>query len=424
MKDIEQAIADYSKAIALEPEIAVPYYNSRGQAYAAKQEYAQAISDYNQSIRLKPSEVTAYIYRGIAYYLSDDFSGAISDFDQAIKLDPKNANAYFDRGLSYYFKNELNDAIADFDQAITLDDKNVNAYINRGLSYYRKNDLNNTIADFNQAITLDPKSVSAYWARGNVYLDSRDYDKAIADFGKLIEVADKAQDRELAYLQHGKAFYANDDYEDAIADFNKAEELCRQDVCSDDDKVSLHSSRGNALYAKDDYEHAIADYTEVIKIDPKGVSAPWAYYSRGRLELYTGELSKARNDLDQARELNPKDAYTALWLDIANKRSNLPSQLSDAVTQIDMTKWPAPVISLYRGSLTAVDVLAAAKAADVKTTNDQVCEANFFTGELALLQGAKEEATRLFKLAAADCPKRFVEWPAANAELKALGQSP
>jgi hypothetical protein len=43
---------------------------------------------------------------------------------------------------------------------------------------------------------------------------------------------------------------------------------------------------------------------------------------------------------------------------------------------------------------------------------------------LALLRHAKEEALRLFRLAASDCPKTFIEWSAANAELKALGEKP
>ncbi|MGP0060905.1 MAG: hypothetical protein ACLPID_16640 [Beijerinckiaceae bacterium] len=56
--------------------------------------------------------------------------------------------------------------------------------------------------------------------------------------------------------------------------------------------------------------------------------------------------------------------------------------------------------------------------------NGHVCEANFYGGELALRQGAKDEATGLFQLAASECPKTFDEWYAANAELKALGVAP
>jgi len=41
-----------------------------------------------------------------------------------------------------------------------------------------------------------------------------------------------------------------------------------------------------------------------------------------------------------------------------------------------------------------------------------------------LTKELKEEATRLFRRAASDCPHAFNEWDAANAELKALGVVP
>ena len=46
------------------------------------------------------------------------------------------------------------------------------------------------------------------------------------------------------------------------------------------------------------------------------------------------------------------------------------------------------------------------------------------SGELSLTEGLKEEATRLFRLVASDCPNVFTEWDAATAELKALGVAP
>ena len=49
-----------------------------------------------------------------------------------------------------------------------------------------------------------------------------------------------------------------------------------------------------------------------------------------------------------------------------------------------------------------------------------MCEANFYTGQLALLQSRKDDAVRLFRLAAADCPPNFVESYAAKAELRLL----
>ena len=126
-------------------------------------------------------------------------------------------------------------------------------------------------------------------------------------------------------------------------------------------------------------------------------------------------------DVNQASELDPKDAYSALWVDIVGQRNNVPSRLSQAIAKIDMTAWPAPVIRMFLGQMTPAAVLAAADDPNSTKKAGQVCEANFYTGELALRKGTKDEATRLFRLAATNCPKAFDEWFPANAEFKALG---
>jgi len=81
-------------------------------------------------------------------------------------------------------------------------------------------------------------------------------------------------------------------------------------------------------------------------LDPKYAVA---HFTRSRLNLFVGALPKALAGLHRANELDPKNAYAALWLDIANRRSNLPSRLAEATKQIDATKWPAAVMRLYLG---------------------------------------------------------------------------
>jgi lipoprotein NlpI len=129
-------------------------------------------------------------------------------------------------------------------------------------------------------------------------------------------------------------------------------------------------------------------------------------------------------DLSQSSARDTDNANAALWLDIARKRNGLPSQLPERANALDMSKWPAPIIRLFLGEITWEAVLAAADDADPKKKKGQVCEANFFIGELALQKGTREEARRRFELAAADCPKTFGEWQAANVELRAMDTNP
>jgi tetratricopeptide (TPR) repeat protein len=267
------------------------------------------------------------------------------------------------------------------------------------------------IANYGEAIRLDPKFALAYAGRGATWQDKRDLDRAIANYDEAIRLNPKFA---LAYAARGAAWRAKGDPDRAIADDSEAIRL-------DPKNATAYNDRGRAYSAKGVLDRAIADYTETIRLNPKDSSV---YFNRGRANIFSGALSDARSDLNQASDMDPKYAYSALWLDIVNKRSNLPSRLAEETKQIDMTKWPAPVIRLYLGQSTPAAVLAAADDPNVETKKGQVCEANFYIGELALQQSNNDEAKRLFGRAAADCPKEFIEYEAAAAELRALGASP
>ena len=171
--------------------------------------------------------------------------------------------------------------------------------------------------------------------------------------------------------------------------------------------------------AKNELYQLIVYYNTAIRKDPKDDDA---YFHRGIAKFFAGALVPARADVVQANKLDPKYPYYPLWIDIIDKRANAnaPSGLQQAIGQVDMTKWPAPVIHMFLGESTPAAVLAAADDRDPKTKLGQVCEANFYSGELALQQGDKQEAARLFQVAAKSCPREFVEGPAAKDELTAL----
>jgi len=216
------------------------------------------------------------------------------------------------------------------------------------------------------------------------------------------------------YNNRGYEYRNKGDTGRALTDLNKAIEL--------DPKYAVaYNNRGNVYRDHGDIGPALADYSKTIELNPKYERA---YFNRGLTRLYGGGPDQALADINQASELNPKDAYYALWVDIVSKRSNLPSRLAQAMTQIDMTKWPAPVIRLYLGQMTSGAVLAAADDPDAEVKRLRTCDANFFIGELALQQGTKDEASRLFRLAAATCPAGRTTADATNAELKALGITP
>ncbi len=171
-----------------------------------------------------------------------------------------------------------------------------------------------------------------------------------------------------------------------------------------------------------DLERAIGDYSEMIRLRPTRAQL---YLFRGIAHMYSSSVAEALTDVSRTNDINAKDAYAVLWLDIADKRSDQPSRLVEATEQIDMTEWPTPIIRLYLGQTTREAVLAAADDSKAETKNGRRCETNFFLGEFSLERGDKNEARGCSaKRQISATNFRGVYGFAPIAELKALGATP
>ena len=190
--NLEKAIADYTKAILHPQRFAnklnskyAEAYNKRGVAYYYLQKYDLAIADYTKAVELDPKFAWAYHNRGLAYYYLQKYNLAIADYTKAIELDPKFAWAYHNnRGNAYYDLKKYELAIADYNKAIALDQNDAMAYNNRGLAYsdLKKYDL--AIADYNKAIELDQNYAAAYNNLGLIAETTGDVQTAINNYEK------------------------------------------------------------------------------------------------------------------------------------------------------------------------------------------------------------------------------------------------
>jgi tetratricopeptide (TPR) repeat protein len=136
--DYRGALADYNRAIKINPKNANAYYN-RGLLKATKlQDDRGALTDYNRAIQLKPTYDVAYNNRGnLKADKLKDFQGALADYNRAIKLKPRNAEAYYNRGvLKHTFLQDLAGGIADMQQAAKLSQQQGNSQ-----SYQAASDL-------------------------------------------------------------------------------------------------------------------------------------------------------------------------------------------------------------------------------------------------------------------------------------------
>jgi tetratricopeptide (TPR) repeat protein len=72
--------------------IPIIYYD-RGNGYRKEGLYDQAIADYSQAIALNPNYANAYNNRGIAYEYKNQRDQAIADYRMALKIDPNHQSS-------------------------------------------------------------------------------------------------------------------------------------------------------------------------------------------------------------------------------------------------------------------------------------------------------------------------------------------
>jgi len=204
-----------------------------------------------------------------------------------------------------------------------------------------------------------------------------------------------------------------EDYGRAIADFDVALRLRP-------DNAALLGYRGLARSSSSDNDGAMADFDAAVSLEPAN---PWILGSRGRHRFHDGQFAAAESDFTAALKLDPKNRYIALWLHLARVRGNHGDGLSElsASVQNDGTgEWPTPIVERFLGRIDLGTLKARAANTDARLQREHACEVSFYLGRLARIAGNKESARELFQESLSSCPKSFVEYRAAKAELKRL----
>ena len=335
----------------------------------------QAIRDYSEAIRLRPNYHQAFNNRAVAYRRKGDLDQAIRDYSEAIRLDQDSPGPFYNRGLAYAAKGDHTRAIGDYSEAIRLYPDYAQAFSSRGLAYVRKGDLDQAIRDFDEAIRLDREYPEAWNNRGLVYAHRGDLDRAIQHFDQALRLRGR--------------------YPEAL------------------------TNRGYSYADKGDYRQAIRDFDEAVRLYP---SDHLAWKGRGHVRFYSGEFSAAVLDFAEASRLEPMDTYAAFWLQLARLRAGqAAARLKAEAQRLDSDAWPAPIVRLFVGAATPEQVIAAARHPDPKQEREQLCQAYFYAGQRALLQGDKAEAAGRFRAALGTGARNLVEYTAAKVDLQRVG---
>jgi lipoprotein NlpI len=288
----------------------------------------------------------------------------------------------------------------------------------RGLAQLQSGNNDLAIAQFDSAIRVNPKDADSYNSRGNAYASKRDHDRAIASFDTALQLRPNYA---TAFKNRGVSYAARDEFARAIQDFDRA-------IALKPDYASAFNSRGFAYQLKGDYTQALRDYDRSVELAPEN---PITYRGRANARFIVGRFADAAADLERSvkfleastpapARFNETGGYAVVWLHVAKMRQGKDDAAEFAINsaRVDSAYWPRPVISFFRGSLTANQLVEQTSAVqDPKLRSDQRCGAEFFAGQAAMWKKNLAEARKRFETVTTTCSKRFVEHAAAAADL-------
>ena len=188
----------------------------------------------------------------------------------------------------------------------------------------------------------------------------------------------------------GRAYLFLRQDKEAIAEFTRALDHVPDDRLSRDLRGVASFNLGDFAEAADDFAYRPASYT-----------TDWHY-----------------ENLD----------FRVLWLYLARSRMTPPKSAEFELRQVAAWSlntagegtWPEPVFSVIGKKVGEKEVFAAA-ARDAKLAAQQTCDANFYLGQIALIEKQKSHGRDLLQKAAATCPPASREYVAALSELDRLG---
>lgn len=317
----EESLADFSKAIELDPKSIVSYL-LRGDVYFEKGSTAsdekeqkdyieKAVENYSEAIAIDPRCTDAYILRGRAYDWIHD-AKSIGDFSKAIRLDPEQKNQGQLRSSKLVLFPEALPYIA---ETLGIASTVPNAYALRADAYKKAKQYDKAIADYTTLTKSQPPYVAAYKDRAEIYLELQDYAKAVADYTRYLDSLYEAKKEQKvpedawqkatapprsAALTGRAIARAGLKSAEATGDANKAIELIEKYSL-----FHLHAADPYALRAEyhineKQFEKAIIDYTSALKFNPAN---PVYLINRASAFYQLGKYTDALADYNKAIEL-------------------------------------------------------------------------------------------------------------------------
>lgn len=163
-------------------------YKESGKIKSAKGDKRGAIKDYTKAILLNPDYDIAYYNRANAKMSIKDYKGALDDYAKAIELNKKFMQAYYNRALLKYEMGDYEGELSDYRLAIKYSEPDVDLYNNLGRALYDLERFKESEEAYGDGIKYFPEDYRLYYGRGLARKRTGDKKGACEDWVKSSEL--------------------------------------------------------------------------------------------------------------------------------------------------------------------------------------------------------------------------------------------
>ncbi|HVI78022.1 MAG TPA: tetratricopeptide repeat protein, partial [Candidatus Acidoferrum sp.] len=285
-KSWDEAIANFRKAIELEPDDSTTHYNL-GLALKYKGDTPEALKELQMAIKLRPKWAEAHQALGSLLYDSGNETEAISELRLAESTDPSEVATH--RLLARILSRQSNLADADREIKTALRLKpSADTYVEAGVVQGELGNLTEAAAHFRRAIQLDARLPSARLMLGIVLRRQGNHKGALDQFQKAVELRPDDAD---AQYNLGRELKGNGNTQGAIAAFRRAIEA-RPDF------EQAHYNLALALHKQGDVETAQKEVKEL-----SGLHDFRARLAQSKMPILQGVDALKNQKLDDALAL-------------------------------------------------------------------------------------------------------------------------
>jgi len=169
LEERHDALADYSAALARNPsaEEEAHVHHMRGYIHTDQGEELQAVADFSRLIALRPDFADAYWLRAVSYENLQDYVSALADYDRLAMLRPDDWTGWSQICWGHaYLNSGLAEGLRACDTALRLNPDDPNTLDGRGFVLIRLGRFAEAIADYDAALRQEPRLPGSLYLRG------------------------------------------------------------------------------------------------------------------------------------------------------------------------------------------------------------------------------------------------------------------